>query len=195
MIEEQRLVTRILAGEEQAEEQFIAMFRQRLYRASKYILGGQDAEAEDVVQDALMIALPRLKDYDFRAPIFAWLRQICLRLCYARLRQRKKVLTSQEGDMELFMRRQSVQALENEDLEVQKQSRLELLAQLIKQLGEDSRRIVEMRDLQGLTYSDISRTLLIPIGTVMSRLARARSQLRKLVDISTEKLELAATQA
>jgi RNA polymerase sigma-70 factor (ECF subfamily) len=187
MIEEQKLVTQVLTGDEEAEEKFYKMFRPRLYRASMYFLGGHDAEAEDIVQDTFLIALPKLKDYDFCAPIYAWLRQICLRLCYARLRNRSRVMMSLEEDLELFMRRMAMERLENQDLEVQKQARLELINELKKQLNTDSRHIVELRDVQGLSYSEISKTLNIPIGTVMSRLARAREQLRKLVENMSDK--------
>jgi RNA polymerase sigma factor (sigma-70 family) len=186
MQEEKELVERLLAGDTDAEDRFYKMFRPRLYRASLYFLGAHDSEAEDIVQDTFMVALPKLKDYDFKAPIYAWLRQICLRLCYARMRKRSRVLMSMEEDMEMMMRRQALERVQSSDREAIQQEKLSLLHELKKQLSADSGQIIDMRHVQGLTYVQISRALAIPLGTVMSRLARARDQMRKLVEAAPE---------
>ena len=181
MIEEQKLVTRVLSGDPAAEEAFFKMFYPRLYKAALYFLGGQDSDAEDIVQDTFMIALPKLKDYDFCAPIFAWLRQICLRLCYARLRNRNRVLMTLDEDLEVHMESRALESMERDELFVQKQVKIEILTRLKEQLSPYSRGIIEMRDMQGMTYAEIGRNLGIPIGTVMSRLARSRDQLRNML--------------
>jgi RNA polymerase sigma-70 factor (ECF subfamily) len=186
MMDEQGLVSRVIAGDADAEAEFFALYKPRLYRASLYFLGYQDSEADDIVQDTFIIALPKLKDYVFNAPIYAWLRQICLRLCYARMRARKRSLLSMEEDLELLMRRQAVERLQNEAFDVEKGQKLRFLEKLKGQLGPDSREIIELRNVQGMSYILISRALKIPLGTVMSRLARARDQIRKLAQNSPE---------
>ena len=179
---EQELVVRILDGDEGAETDFFRIYQPRLLRASMYFLGRQDSEAEDTVQETFIIAFPKLKDYVFRAPIYAWLRQICLRLCYARLRTRNRVLVSLEEDLELYMQRMAMERIQNEELDVQKQERLQLLARLRLHLNPDNLRILNLRDRDGLHYTQIAAILNIPMGTVMSRLARSRDQLRRLVE-------------
>jgi RNA polymerase sigma-70 factor, ECF subfamily len=177
---EKELIQRVLAADPEAEEKFFKMNRPRLLRTAIYFLGGRDSEAEDIVQETFIIALPRLKDYVFDAPVYAWLRQICLRLCYARLRVRKRVLVSLEQDLELYLQGLAVQRLQGQELEAQKEMRLALLKDLARLLSPASFRIIDLRDFQGLSYAVIATTLGIPIGTVMSRLARARNQLRKM---------------
>jgi len=188
MMEEQELVGRVIAGDPRAEEEFFKAFSPRLYRASAYFLGSQDSEAEDIVQETFLIAMPKLKNYVFRAPIYAWLRQICLHLCYARLHKRSRVLMSLEEDLEIFMQRMAVERVQQESQEVEKQGRLKLLSELITHLNPDSRQIIELRNVQGLSYAKISVALKIPLGTVMSRLARARDQIRKLVENPPDKI-------
>lgn len=182
MLEEKELVGRILAGDQDAANDFVKIFRPRLVRASLYFLGYHDSDAEDIVQDAFMIAFPKLHHYDFCAPIYAWLRQICLRLCYARMRRRGRVSMALQEEMEVHMQRKAMDRVQAEGLEAQKQLRLAVLHELKKSLGPDSREIIELRNVRGLSYAQISLSLGIPIGTVMSRLARAREQLRKLLD-------------
>ena len=157
-----------------------------------FFLGGQDSEAEDIVQDTFMIALPKLKDYIFKAPIYAWLRQICLHLCDARLHKRSRMLVSLEEDLELFMRRMASERLQNQDLEVAKQEKLAVLRDLITQLNPVSREIIQLRNVQGLSYTQISQALQIPLGTVMSRLARARDQIRELAKEPEEGVKILA---
>lgn len=180
MLSEQELVGRVIAGDHAAEEEFFRIYRPRLYRASMYFLGSSDSEADDIVQETFIIALPKLKDYVFNAPIFAWLRQICLRLCYARMRSRKRLLMSAEVDLELLLRNRAVERIQREDESVDRERKLALLHSLKMKLNPDSREIIELRNVKGMSYTLIAQTLKIPIGTVMSRLSRAREQIRKL---------------
>jgi len=186
MIEEQELVARVLAGDVEAETEFYNLYKPRLLRASIYFLGTQDSEAEDIVQDTFVIAFPKLESYIFYAPIYAWLRQICLRLCYARMRTRKRVLMSLEEDLEMFMQRMAVDRIRTDELAVQKEEQVRLLRAMIQRLSPDNLQIIDLRDMQGMSYLLISKTLNIPIGTVMSRLARARNNLRILVEKEPE---------
>lgn len=181
MDEEKQLVERVLGGDREAEDKFVSVFQPRLFRASRYFLGSQDPEAEDVVQQTFLIALPKLKLYDFRAPLYAWLRQICVHLCYERLRQRNRMLVSLEADLELYSRRLALERTVLGDLDMEKQLKLNLLRELQKGLDDPSRRMLQMRNEGGCSYSEISQALGIPIGTVMSRLARIRQALRTML--------------
>ncbi len=181
MDEEKELVGRVLSGDGDAEEKFVSVFQPRLYRASRYFLGAQDPEAEDVVQQTFLIALPKLQFYDFRAPLYAWLRQICVHLCYERLRQRNRMLVSLEQDLELYSRKLALERTLLGDQDLEKQSKLRLLREMQQQLDDPSRKMLQMRNELGRSYSEISQDLGIPIGTVMSRLARIRQSLRGML--------------
>jgi RNA polymerase sigma-70 factor (ECF subfamily) len=179
VMEEKELVERVLKGESLAEEEFFKTYRPRLMRCSYFFLGARDPETEDVVQQTFLIAFPKLKDYDFRAPIYAWLKRICVNLCYERLRHRKRVLASLDEDLEVYTRDAARLKQEAGDAEAEKAFLLALVAELQATMDETSRRILRLRDVEGKSYSEISRILEIPIGTVMSRLARSRQELKK----------------
>lgn len=86
MTEKQELMTLDLAVDSGIEEKFYKLFRPRLYSTSMGILGGNGPEAEAAVRDTLLAALPLFKGGHDSSSAYAWLRQICLRCCYARLR-------------------------------------------------------------------------------------------------------------
>ena len=111
---DKQLVTRLLAGDSKAEEDFYNAMSPRLLRASKYFLGFNDGDSEDIVQETFIIALAKMKDYTFEAPIYAWMRKICLRLCYGRMRARKRLVESPEQDLELFMQNLAIENAQKE---------------------------------------------------------------------------------
>ena len=197
MDEEKDLVAEILGGDAEATQAFISLFKPRLLRASVAFLGLKESEGADMVQDTFMVALPRLKHFKFQVPLMVWLRQICMRQCYARLRERSGVLVTLEDDLDLYMQRLDIQRVQSENLEVQKQQKVELLRELIKQLTPSDRQIIQLRNVNGMTYGQISLVLDIALATVVERLVAAREQIRIFLDGpsgngSPNKLTLAA---
>jgi RNA polymerase sigma-70 factor (ECF subfamily) len=182
MVDEKDLQARILQGSPGAKAEFIRLYRPRLLRSSQVFLGELRAEAEDMVQDTFLVALPRLKILDLSAPVFLWLRQICLRLCYARRRSRDGVLICLEEDLRAYMRRMQVEQVRSGHVEVQSQQKMELLRELIKQLAPPDRQIIQLRNVHGMSYAQIGQVLSIPLATVVERLAQARDQIRHFVE-------------
>jgi RNA polymerase sigma-70 factor (ECF subfamily) len=80
----------------------------------------------------------------------------------------------------------------NDDAKAQEREKMAIVLGLIKSLGPESRRIIEMRNVEGLSYEQIRQALGIPLGTVMSRLSRARDQMRKLLESATAEAEALA---
>ena len=184
-MDEKRLVEQVLAGEEKAQREFFHAYRDRLYRTCVHFLGYQDTEAEDITQQAFLIAYDKLKrgKFDFRYKLSSWLIQICVNLCYERLRERKRMLYLLQEEIEAIAGASSDDT-SLEAAEAEKHARLNLVRSLIDTLGEHCRQVIELRDLKGESYAGISRILKVPIGTVMSRLYRCRSLLKTRVMLS-----------
>ena len=182
MNKELELLQRLRAGEPGIEADFIRMFRPRLLRACRDLLGEQHAEAEDMVQDTFLVAIPKLRKLDLSAPAYPWLRQVCVRLCYARRRSRDGVLTCLEGELQAYMRRMNVPRVNSGQVEVQAQQKMELLRELIKQLPPAARQIIQLRNVHGMTYDQIGQVLAIPRDAIVERLAEARERIRNYVE-------------
>ena len=176
--EERALVERVLAKDSQAEEAFVLAYRPRLYRVAVAVLGYQDPEAEDVVQETFVDALASLQRFEFRSSLYTWLNQICVHRCFRRIRSRKKVILGLELDMAhaLGSRPGSDEAA----LEALKERRLDWLKESILSLGKACRELLQGRDLEGRTYAALSATFKVPIGTIMSRLSRCRARLKQM---------------
>jgi len=135
-----------------------------------------EQEAEDVVQDACVRALrfvSSLRSDDARG----WLLTIVRNTWYARLSSRAKApdVTYDEG-----VDPRADERLDPEALAVQQQT-VRRVRDGIEQLPADFREVLVLRELEGLAYKEIAAIVGIPIGTVMSRLARARERLLAVV--------------
>lgn len=182
MSDERELVQKILAGDVEAQTRFYRENAKRLFPICIHFLGPEDEDAEDILQQTFLIALGKVKEFEFRSTLYTWLSSICANLCYERIRRKKKVLASLQEDLERLSAAQTPPRHEEKDAEEEKQARLALLGLITGTLSERCRKILELRDKQGQSYINISRALKIPMGTVMSQLARCRKALRNLFE-------------
>jgi len=132
-----------------------------------------DADAEDVVQDAYVRALrffSSLRGEDARP----WLLTIVRNTWYGRIARTASAQTHVVHD---DMTDQLVaEGLDPEALAIQSQS-AERVQKAVEQLPAEFREVIVLRELEGLAYKEIATVLGVPVGTVMSRLARARERL------------------
>ena len=180
---DQELAAAVLAGRPDAEEAFYKALQPRLFKAAAYFLGSQDAEVEDVVQQAFLIAFQKLGSYDAqRASLYTWTARICVNLCYQRMDKRRRELASEGEALEAAAQGLAERRHQEGEEADEKAGLLAVMKEQLRQLGEACRRILELRDLQGQSYADVGRALKVPIGTVMSRLARCRQALRQALE-------------
>ena len=131
-----------------------------------------DAEADDLVQDCLVRALDRLNTRNGEGDIRPWLFTILHNLCVSRWRRAKvRAAFLAETDPE-----PSVPASQQSSAELRD------VLQALDGLPMEQRQIVLLVAVEGLAYGEVAQILGIPVGTVMSRLSRARDRLRDAVD-------------
>jgi RNA polymerase sigma-70 factor (ECF subfamily) len=181
-LEERELVQKILQGDEQAKTQFYVQYRERLYKDCVYLLGYRDPEAEDVVQEAFIVAFRKLPEFEFRSTLSTWLTQICIFLCYNRYRKRAKTVVQENEDLEKILSRRSMEGEERKAQDEERAARLQLIDRGLEKIGEECRQIVVLRDKEEKTYIEIGKLMKIPLGTVMSRLSRCKKALKLIVE-------------
>jgi RNA polymerase sigma-70 factor (ECF subfamily) len=159
----------------------VRRFDERLYVHAWCILK-DGHEARDVVQEVFIRAMrePRLFDADFRMQ--AWLYRVTRNLCFNLVRDRRR----RDGILATVQRSEIAEG--DPVSHVLGGERQDEIIAAIGQLTEDHRQILMLRYYQDLSYAEIARVLSIKLGTVMSRLSRARDRLLEVLGEDREVL-------
>jgi len=136
------------------------------------------AEAEDLVQDTLLRAYRGIDGFDGRHPR-AWLLTILRNTHINRNRRRRpELLRDPDAASDRMI---SAASDERTDAGIDDEIDVEIIRAL-ESLDDPFRRVVELVDIDGLSYAEAAEVLDVPVGTVMSRLHRARSRIRDRLD-------------
>lgn len=177
MVEDSQLIDATLSGDQEAFGTLVVRYQQRLFNAMAHTVGSRE-EAEDVVQDAFVQAFVNLNRFEKKSRFYTWLYRIALNVRCSRAR-RKRPKALGEAATELAARQPdhsptaAQQAITSE--------RCDQLQAALQELTEEYREIVILREIEQNNYEEISEILDIPVGTVRSRLHRARSQLQTIL--------------
>ncbi len=177
------LARRAAASDPRAWDEIIERYGERIFNLAFRFTGNQ-AEAEDLTQDIFLKLYRNLDRYRGDVPLMAWALRLSRNLCidhYRHTRARRRLETVSDEVLEHMP--------SGEDLERRshKNERRRLVRQVLAEMSESLASIVMLRDLQGLSYREIATFFEVPVGTIKSRLNRARRELVRRVE---ERLEL-----
>jgi RNA polymerase sigma factor (sigma-70 family) len=180
--EEQRLVEAGQRGDVEAFNQLVRTYEVRVYNLCYRMLGDGDAAA-DVAQDTFISAYRNL--HRFRGGVFrAWIFRIATNACYDALRARKRrptVSLSAPAPDDEGPAFDLPDGAESPDDFALRRELAGAIQRGIAQLPEDQRIVVILSDIQGLAYEEIAEVTGANLGTVKSRLSRARARLREIL--------------
>jgi RNA polymerase sigma-70 factor (ECF subfamily) len=164
-------IREILKGNHHAFAAIVRRYQKQLYAHIRKLLRRHE-DVDDVLQETFVRAYQHLAEFDTTRPLYPWLRRIAFNLAISHLRAvgRLQPLDDLPEDfLKEFLDPQ--RELENSELQ-------HAINHAIAGLPEDQQTIISLQLRSGLSYEEISAQLHIPIGTVMSRLARAKEKLR-----------------
>lgn len=188
------LVQRVQNGDKKAFDLLVTKYQRKLMRLVSRFVRDQ-AEAEDVVQDAFIKAYRALPQFRGEAAFYTWLYRIGINTAKNYLAMHgNRVPTSTDADAEEAENFHDAQGLRDnntpESLLATKQIAATLTAAM-DGLSEDLRTAITLREIESLSYEEISNLMNCPIGTVRSRIFRAREaiaqKLRPLLDVGADK--------
>jgi RNA polymerase sigma-70 factor (ECF subfamily) len=177
-MDEQALIDSARKGDARAFNQLVLLYQGMAYNVAYRILSDPDA-ASDATQDAFLSAFKAMRK--FRGGSFkAWLLRIVTNACYDQLRRKQRRPTSSlddlpvEADHSYYMH----DPAERPDEYVERQELNQMMQAGISTLPVEQRTVLVLSDIQGLSYKEIAAVTGISLGTVKSRLSRARARLR-----------------
>ena len=181
LAEETALIDCIVSGQSSQFEILVGNYQQRIYATLLGMLGSPQ-DAEDVTQETFITAFHKLDQFERRSSFYTWLYRIAFNAAID-LQRRKKRAKNQ------FVGSGNVDITQTADLNAESAVSVVIAKETVTQvqlalsrLDEERRNIIVLRDLQGVDYAEIASMLDIPIGTVRSRLHRARTELREIMN-------------
>lgn len=180
--DEQQAIARALAGEVDAFNELVIKYQRLAYSVAYRTLQNEESAA-DAVQDSFVKAYRALGG--FKGGLFkSWLLRIVVNTCYDVLRVQKRYISepidddpSLDGE-ETRVARQLVDSSESPDEFVERMELSSYIELGIRNLPPDQRLVMTLCDVHGYSYEEIAEITGYPMGTVKSRISRARTKLR-----------------
>jgi RNA polymerase sigma-70 factor (ECF subfamily) len=183
--DEQRLIERSKEGDRRAFDALVRMHEKRVYNLA-YRLSGNYDEAGDITVEAFLRVYQAINNFRGDANFSTWLYRIVTNVYLdRRKRQKNRQTLSLEEYVELEesqVTRQIEDPSPGPEALVEAQQRQALLQKAIESLPEYQRAMIVLYHIDGLSYEEIAEVLSLPIGTVKSRLNRARLALREKLE-------------
>jgi RNA polymerase sigma-70 factor (ECF subfamily) len=179
------LIDRFQNGDRSAFEEIVLKHQDKIYNLCRYMLGNPQ-DAEDAAQDVFLKAFQALPRFQPEASLSTWLYRIATNTCIDR--KRKPIWESLFGisrEGEQLVHDPASDAPSPEKL-YQSREISKALQKGLETLSPKLRAIIVLKEIEELSYEEIAETLDISIGTVKSRIARAREELQKIMIEFTE---------
>ena len=171
------LARRAAKADPGAWDEIIERYGERIYNLA-YRFTGSPAEAEDLTQDIFLKLYRNLDRYRGDVPLMAWALRLSRNLCIDHYRHHRARRQAETVSDEVLRHLPSDDDLERRS---QKRERRRLVQQVLAEMSESLASVVMLRDLQGLSYDEIATFFEVPVGTIKSRLNRARQELVRRV--------------
>ena len=180
---DEELISRFQNGDERAYVELVNRYKDRLLNFVFQFLGDIE-QAEDVVQDTMLRLYEKKHYYKEIAKFSTWLYTIARNLANTELRKKKRMKTTYLS--QLSKERQfEIPAIQDDvDQSIQNEFINDRIQSAISNLPEHFKVVIILRDIQELSYEEISNIVEVPLGTIKSRINRARIQLQaELIDL------------
>ncbi len=191
---DQALVQRVQNGDQQAFALLVAKYQRRIFRLiSRFV--GDPATAEDIAQETFLRAYRAIGSFRGDSQFYTWLYRIAVNtakrsaLSGARSPVLPESAKSSEQD-ETFPSREQLSSMDTPEAVMASRELVRAVNAAMEDLPEELRSAIVLREIEGLSYDEISQMLDCPVGTVRSRIFRAREaiarRLRPLLGTRTD---------
>ncbi|MEO0586756.1 MAG: RNA polymerase sigma factor, partial [Planctomycetota bacterium] len=196
---EEQLIAEIKAGNKSALGLLLESQQSRLYHVCLRMLGNAD-DASEACQDAIVKIIQSIGEFRGESRLSSWMIRIAMNQSLTLMRRQKvrravslEAPAGSRGDQATELRRTLADGREPGPAQrVEWDERRERVAAALASVDPDHRRVLVLRDVDGMDYAQIAEVLEVAVGTVKSRLFRARAALRERIEAMEAEPELGA---
>ena len=180
-MDEASLIASAQRGNLDAFNELVLAYQDRVYNLA-YRIMGDPASAADAVQEAFISACQHIDGFRGQYPssFKSWLMRIVSNACYDELRRRKRhpIISFEDFEVAEEANPALISGRERPEEHAEREEMARVIQDGIQTLPPDQRVTLVLSDVQGFSYQEIAKATDVPLGTVKSRLARARAKLR-----------------
>ena len=178
MNDDRRLIADTLAGRPAAFGELVRKYQDRVFNLAARILGNPE-DAADAAQEAFLHAYQALPNFKGDSEFFTWLYRIAFNAAVSQKRKRRAVGRLDDGGEGGIA---DPASLDPPPPAVERAEEVAKLTAALARLSPDHRAVLVLKDIDGLMYDEIAGVVGVPVGTVRSRIHRARLELRGLLE-------------
>lgn len=183
MIDEKILISKAKEGDKKAFEEIISLYEKKVFSTIYYMVKNEN-EVEDIAQEVFVKIYRNLKNFKEESSLYTWIYRITINVCIDELKKKKNVvyidekIETADGEMEMQLE-DTAKGPEHlaEDEELKRK-----ITNCIRKLPIDQRTMIILRDIKGFTYMEIAEMTKINLGTVKSKINRARTALKQILE-------------
>ena len=188
---ERELIARLQKRDEAAFEELIRQYEKKVYTLC-FRMCGNSEDAEEAAQDAFLALWRGIDRFRQESSLSTWIYRLATNACIDTLRRRKKQSGSVSlDDEELFVDAVDTSPQPQETVEYREAQKL--LQEGLSALPEEYRKVLILREIEGLSYTEIAECASLELGTVKSRISRGRSLLRNFLSGNGNFFEIASS--
>ena len=180
---EKDLIQKARSGDQDAFGQLVLTHQNKVYTICVHMVTDRE-EAADLAQEAFLKAWRSLSAFQGESSFATWMHRLATNVCLDYLRKqtrRQNISTAVSLDDEDSGWTEPADHSQDPQLQLEQEERKRALARALKELPEHHRQPIIMREVSGMSYQEIADALDTDLGTIKSRIARARERLRKIL--------------
>ena len=180
-ISEKELIRRAKHGDDKAFEEIINLYQNKIC-STIYFMMKDDNKVEDIAQEVFIKVYKNINRFNEQSSLYTWIYRITMNACYDELKKDSKIVyfssLVKDDDKEIEFEDYS----QNIDDQVSKKFEKDALIKAIKSLQSEQKALIILRDIRGFSYNEIADMLNLKLGTVKSKINRARISLKEVLE-------------
>lgn len=184
-----QLIDQTIKGNPRAFDELVVRYQDRLVHSLEHTLGSRE-DALDIAQQAFVLAWRKLSSFRREAQFYSWLYRIARNVAISRSRRHQV----SSGSLDQMLDGTAFEPADDRngaapESAMEQAEQIRLVQQALKRVSEEFRQPLVLKEIDGFSYEEIAEILEIPLGTVRSRIFRARQE---MIDILRRNMKLSA---